>query len=62
VRFLARYDVWANPFARPLMDAMRHVRVDRVAPAAAYLRDRALLREGEAVGIFPEAGVSTSTP
>jgi 1-acyl-sn-glycerol-3-phosphate acyltransferase len=42
------------------MEAMRHVPVDRAAPAAAYLRARSLLLEGEAVGIFPEAGVSTS--
>ena len=42
------------------MPRMRHVPVDRAAPAAAYLRARSLLREGEAVGIFPEAGVSTS--
>ena len=42
------------------MAAMRHVPVDREAPAGAYLRARALLREGEAVGVFPEAGVSTS--
>ena len=60
VRFLARHDVWSNPIARPLMTAMRHVPVDREAPAAAYLRARSLLHEGEAVGIFPEAGVSTS--
>jgi 1-acyl-sn-glycerol-3-phosphate acyltransferase len=60
VRFLARHDVWTNPVARPLMTAMRHVPVDRAAPAAAYLRARALLREGETVGVFPEAGVSTS--
>ena len=60
VRFLARHDVWENPVAGPLMTAMRHVPVDRAAPAAAYLRARDLLREGEAVGVFPEAGVSTS--
>ena len=60
VRFLARHDVWSNPLAQPLMTAMRHVPVDREAPAAAYLRARSLLRQGEAVGIFPEAGVSTS--
>ena len=60
VRFLARHDIWAHPVARPLMTAMRHVPVDREAPAAAYLRARSLLRDGEAVGIFPEAGVSTS--
>jgi 1-acyl-sn-glycerol-3-phosphate acyltransferase len=60
VRFLARHDVWSNPLARPLMTAMRHVPVDRAAPAAAYLRARSLLRDGEALGVFPEAGVSTS--
>ena len=60
VRFLARHDVWTNPLARPLMKAMGHVPVDRAAPAAAYLRARSLLREGEPLGVFPEAGVSTS--
>ena len=39
------------------MRAMRHVPVDREAPAAAYLTARRLLAEGEAVGIFPEAGI-----
>ena len=42
------------------MDGMRHVPVDREAPAAAYLRARRLLREGEAVCAFPEAGISYS--
>ena len=60
VRFLARHDVWDNPVAGPVMRAMRHVPVDRSAPAAAYLRARSLLEQGEAVGVFPEAGVSTS--
>lgn len=60
VRFLARHDVWRNPLVGRAMDAMLHVPVDPNAPAAAYLRARALLREGEAVGVFPEAGVSTS--
>lgn len=60
VRFLARHDVWHHPVARPLMTGMKHIPVDRAAPAAAYLRARSMLRSGEAVGIFPEAGVSTS--
>ena len=60
VRFLARHDVWRNPLVGRAMDAMRHVPVDPAAPAAAYLRARELLWEGEAVGVFPEAGVSTS--
>jgi len=57
VRFLTRNDIWNTRVARA-MDGMRHVPVDREAPAAAYLRARRLLREGEAVGVFPEAGIS----
>ena len=59
VRFLTRHDVWHSRFARA-MEGMRHVPVDREAPAAAYLTARRLLSEGEAVGIFPEAGISHS--
>ena len=59
-RFLARHEVWRNPVAGPFMTAMRHVPVDRSAPAAAYLRARSLLRAGETVAVFPEAGISTS--
>ena len=60
VRFLARHDIWSAPLVGRAMASMRHVPVDPAAPAAAYLRARSLLGEGEAVGIFPEAGVSTS--
>ena len=60
VRFLCRHDVWNLPLVRTAMDRMRHVPVDREAPAGAYLQARRLLREGEAVGAFPEAGVSWS--
>jgi 1-acyl-sn-glycerol-3-phosphate acyltransferase len=59
VRFMTRHDVWSSRARRP-MTGMRHVPVDRQAPAAAYLTARGLLREGEAVGIFPEAGISYS--
>lgn len=59
VRFLTRHDVWHSRAARA-MDGMRHIPVDREAPAAAYLAARRLLREGEAVGLFPEAGISFS--
>ena len=45
--------------SRP-MDAMRHVPVDRQAPAGAYVMARRLLRDGEAVCSFPEAGISYS--
>ncbi|WP_148611268.1 lysophospholipid acyltransferase family protein [Nocardioides rubriscoriae] len=59
VRFLCRGDIWDTP-AGPLMETMRHVPVDRQAPAAAYLRARRLLREGEVVCVFPEAGISAA--
>jgi 1-acyl-sn-glycerol-3-phosphate acyltransferase len=58
VRFLTRHDVWHVPVARRAMTGMRHVPVDREAPAAAYLHARRLLRAGEVVALFPEAGIS----
>lgn len=60
VRFLARYDVWLPGPVSWAMTRMRHVPVDRAVPVAAYLAARRLLRSGEAVGIFPEAGISYS--
>jgi len=60
VRFLCRHDVWSVPLVGRAMDRMKHVPVDREAPAAAYLQARRLLREGDAVGVFPEAGISWS--
>ncbi|WP_134767007.1 lysophospholipid acyltransferase family protein [Nocardioides sp. 1609] len=59
IRFLCRADIWDSPVGRA-MDAMRHVPVDRAAPAAAYLQARRLLREGEVVCAFPEAGISAA--
>jgi 1-acyl-sn-glycerol-3-phosphate acyltransferase len=58
VRFLTQRQAWVKPLVWRAMDAMQHVPVDREAPAAAYLRARRLLAAGEAVGIFPEAGIS----
>ncbi|WP_162599683.1 lysophospholipid acyltransferase family protein [Nocardioides solisilvae] len=60
VRFTARHDVWHPPGLGLAMTRMRHVPVDRAAPAAAYLAARRLLREGQAVGVYPEAGISYS--
>ena len=62
VRFLARHDVWTNPVARPLMTAMRHVPVDREAPAAAYLRARALLRAARPSASSPRQASARRTP
>ncbi len=60
IRFLTRHDVWNSRVARRAMTGMRHVPVDRSAPAAAYLTARRLLQEGEVVAVFPEAGISHS--
>jgi 1-acyl-sn-glycerol-3-phosphate acyltransferase len=58
VRFLARHEVFSHRASGPFMRGMRHVPVDRRAPAAAYLTARRLLLAGEAVGVSPEAGIS----
>lgn len=60
VRFMTRHDVWNVAAVRPFMNGMRHVPVNREAPVHAYLRASRLLEEGEAVGGFPEAGISFS--
>ncbi len=64
VRFMCRSDIWDAPLpGKPVgrgMEAMRHIPVDRSAPAAAYLRGRSLLREGEAICVFPEGGISAA--
>ncbi len=60
VRFMSRHDVWDVPVVPWFMNRMRHIPVDRQVPAHAYLRARGLLREGEAVCGFPEAGISYS--
>ncbi|HET6151542.1 MAG TPA: lysophospholipid acyltransferase family protein [Marmoricola sp.] len=60
VRFMTRHDVWRPGAVAWVMDRMQHIPVDRTVPAAAYLRARQLLRAGEAVGVFPEAGISYS--
>jgi 1-acyl-sn-glycerol-3-phosphate acyltransferase len=59
IRFMCRHEIWQSPL-RPAMEGMRHVPVDRRAPAGAYLTARRLLEEGEIVCVFPEAGISAA--
>ena len=60
VRFLTRHDVWDVPVVPWFMNRMRHIPVNRQAPAYTYLRARRELELGEAVCGFPEAGISYS--
>jgi len=60
VRFMAKSSVFDHPFAGPFMRAMRHIPVDRKAGAAAFESAVRALKDGEIVGVFPEATISSS--
>ena len=60
VRFMAKKSIWGNPVARPLMNGMHHIPVDREAGQESYETALSALRSGEIVGVFPEATISRS--
>jgi 1-acyl-sn-glycerol-3-phosphate acyltransferase len=60
VRFMAKSAVFDHWFAGPFMRAMRHIPVDRRAGAAAFDSAVRSLKDGEVVGVFPEATISRS--
>src|SRR5215211_913275 len=60
VRFMAKASVFHHGFSGPFMRAMRHIPVDRKAGAAAFDAAVRALKDGEVVGVFPEATISTS--
>ncbi|WP_210439338.1 lysophospholipid acyltransferase family protein [Nocardioides xinjiangensis] len=58
VRFMAKREVFDHPVAGPVMRSMHHIDVDRDDGVASFRTAVDRLREGEAVGIFPEATIS----
>jgi 1-acyl-sn-glycerol-3-phosphate acyltransferase len=60
VRFMAKSAVFHHGFAGPFMRAMHHIPVDRKAGTAAFESAVRALKDGELVGVFPEATISTS--
>ena len=60
VRFMAKKSVFDHRISGPLMRAMHHIPVDRDAGLASYRQALAALKEGEVVGVFPEATISRS--
>src|SRR3954468_20454837 len=60
VRFMAKASVFDHRFSGPFMRAMHHIPVDRKAGTAAFESAVRALKDGEVVGVFPEATISTS--
>ena len=60
VRFMAKKSVFDHKVSGPLMRGMRHIPVDRDAGAASFRAATTALKDGEIVGVFPEATISES--
>lgn len=59
-RFMAKQEVFENPVAGPIMRALHHIPVDRIAGQESVNTAIDLLKKGEAVAIFPEGTMSNS--
>jgi 1-acyl-sn-glycerol-3-phosphate acyltransferase len=60
VRFMAKRELFDHRWTGPLMRSLHHISVDRAEGLASYADGVRYLREGEIVGIFPEATISRS--
>jgi len=58
VRFMAKREIFDHAVTGPVMRSMHHIEVDRGDGLASYEQAIGYLRDGEAVGIFPEATIS----
>ena len=58
VRFMAKREIFDQAVTGPIMRSMHHIEVDRGEGLASYDQAVEYLRQGEAVGIFPEATIS----
>jgi 1-acyl-sn-glycerol-3-phosphate acyltransferase len=59
-RFMAKQEVFAHPVGGPLMRGMHHIPVDRSAGSGSFREAMKALKQGEVVGVFPEATISRS--
>ncbi|KWX66860.1 1-acyl-sn-glycerol-3-phosphate acyltransferase [Mycobacterium sp. NAZ190054] len=60
VRFMAKKEVFDHKVTGPIMRSLRHIEVDRDNGAASFEEACRKLREGELVGVYPEATISRS--
>lgn len=60
VRFMAKKDAFDNKVSGPIMRSLHHIAVDREHGEESYNTAVRYARDGEIVGIFPEATISRS--
>lgn len=60
VRFMAKQEIFGHWLGGPLMRGMHHIPVDRDAGISSYKAALAALKDGQVVGVFPEATISQS--
>ncbi len=60
VRFMAKKEVFDHKIGGPLMRGMRHIPVDRGSGADSFDAACQALKNGELVGVYPEATISRS--
>jgi len=60
VRFMAKKDAFDHKISGPIMRSLHHISVDRGNGQGSYDEAVRYAREGEIVGIFPEATISRS--
>ena len=60
VRFMAKKEVFDSKATGPIMRSLRHIEVDRADGTASFEQACRALKEGELVGVYPEATISRS--
>lgn len=60
VRFMAKREVFDHKITGPIMRSLRHIEVDRAAGADSFDQACQRLKNGEFVGVYPEATISRS--
>jgi 1-acyl-sn-glycerol-3-phosphate acyltransferase len=60
VRFMAKKEVFDNKITGPIMRSLRHIEVDRHSGAPSFEEACQKLKEGELLGVYPEATISRS--
>jgi len=60
VRYMAKQEVFDHKITGPIMRSLRHIPVDRQSGAASYEAAVRNLKDGEFVGVYPEATISRS--